>query len=263
MYLADYHLHTNNSFDSKQDIKDLCKKAIAMNLKEVAITDHFSVMKGRGSCGFMDKEKYLREINKCNEIFKGKLIVKRGIELCEPHLNDARLHEEIDFMDLDFVLGSVHNVDNMGMNTFRDNYPKDKLYTRYFEEILKLTKSDNINVIAHMDFIKRYAFEACGYCNVKEHEEILREIFKNIVEGGKGIEVNTSGLRNAVNEALPGKSILTLYKECGGEIITCGSDAHKTEDVGHAILESYEILKELGFKYTFTFDKRKAIAHKL
>ena len=38
---------------------------------------------------------------------------------------------------------------------------------------------------------------------ILENEEMLREIFKSIVSNGKGIEINTSGLRSACNEALP------------------------------------------------------------
>ena len=59
MHLADYHLHTLHSFDSTQSIKDVCDKAIQMSLAEIAITDHFSVIEGKGSCGYMDKAKYV------------------------------------------------------------------------------------------------------------------------------------------------------------------------------------------------------------
>ena len=114
-----------------------------------------------------------------------------------------------------------------------------------------------------MDFIKRYAFNKCGLCDIRKNEEMLREIFKSIVSNGKGIEINTSGLRSACNEALPGIDMLKLYKECGGEIITCGSDAHFTKDVGFHIKESYELLKDLGYKYTYTFKNRQAIGEKL
>ena len=149
------------------------------------------------------------------------------------------------------------------MNTFAEGLDGNDLYERYFEEILLLSKSKNIDVIAHMDFIKRYAFNKCGLCDIRKNEEMLREIFKSIVSNGKGIEINTSGLRSACNEALPGIDMLKLYKECGGEIITCGSDAHFTKDVGFHIKESYQLLKDLGYKYTYTFKNRQAIGEKL
>ena len=248
MHLADYHLHTLHSFDSTQSIKDVCDKAIQMSLAEIAITDHFSVIEGKGSCGYMDKAKYLEDIEKHKELYDGKLIIKRGLEICEPYLTEEKISAEISQMNLDFILGSVHSIDGQGMNTFAEGL---------------LCKSKNIDVIAHMDFIKRYAFNKCGLCDIRKNEEMLREIFKSIVANGKGIEINTSGLRSACNEALPGIDMLKLYKECGGEIITCGSDAHFTKDVGFHIKESYQLLKDLGYKYTYTFKNRQAIGEKL
>ena len=263
MHLADYHLHTLHSFDSTQSIKDVCDKAIQMSLAEIAITDHFSVIEGKGSCGYMDKAKYLEDIEKHKELYDGKLIIKRGLEICEPYLTEEKISTEIYQMNLDFILGSVHSIDGQGMNTFAEGLDGNDLYERYFEEILLLSKSKNIDVIAHMDFIKRYAFNKCGLCDIRKNEEMLREIFKSIVANGKGIEINTSGLRSACNEALPGIDMLKLYKECGGEIITCGSDAHFTKDVGFHIKESYQLLKDLGYKYTYTFKNRQAIGEKL
>lgn len=263
MHLADYHLHTNHSFDSTQTLMDVCNKAVEMSLKEIAITDHFSVIEGRGSYGFMNKEKYLKDIELHKDLFKDKLIIKKGLEICEPHLNEDDIEKEIVNMNLDFILGSIHNIDGKGMNTFAEDLTGNILYERYFQEILNLSKSKHVDVIAHMDFIKRYAFSKCGLCDVKKNEGLLREVFKSIISTGKGIEINTSGLRSACNEALPGIDILKLYKECGGEIITVGSDAHFTKDVGYGIKESYEILRELGYKYTFTFKNRQPHGHKI
>ena len=48
-----------------------------------------------------------------------------------------------------------------------------------------------------------------------------------------------------------------MYKDLGGEIITIGSDAHSAARVGENIENVYELLKELGFKYTFSFINRK------
>ena len=47
-----------------------------------------------------------------------------------------------------------------------------------------------------------------------------------------------------------------MYKDLGGEIITVGSDAHNSERVGENIERTYELLKNLGYKYVFTFEKR-------
>ena len=43
MEVVDYHVHSNNSFDGKNSIEEMCKKAIEINLSEICFTEHFSV----------------------------------------------------------------------------------------------------------------------------------------------------------------------------------------------------------------------------
>ena len=107
--------------------------------------------------------------------------------------------------------------------------------------------------------MKRYAFTTHGNYDFNEYKEIIEQVLNNIIKNGKGIEVNTSTLRGVVNEAMPSVDILKMYHDLGGKIITVGSDAHKVEDVGAGIKESIQVLKDIGFKYIYTFENRKAI----
>lgn len=97
----------------------------------------------------------------------------------------------------------------------------------------------------------------------KYEEEIIREILKTAINDNKGIEVNTSSFRYHLKDTTPSIDILKLYKELNGKIITVGSDAHKKEDLGVHIKETYDFLKDLGFEYVCTFDKMNPIFHKL
>ena len=62
---------------------------------------------------------------------------------------------------------------------------------------------------------------------------------------------------------MPSQNILKLYKELGGEIITIGSDAHRSEHIGYQIPFIQTILKDIGFQHICTFDKMKPSFHKL
>ncbi|XZH79095.1 hypothetical protein ACSW8S_19700 (plasmid) [Clostridium perfringens] len=62
---------------------------------------------------------------------------------------------------------------------------------------------------------------------------------------------------------MPNLDILNLYKSYGGEIITIGSDAHKLDDVSKDILGTYNLLRDIGFKYVFTYNKRNPIPNKI
>ena len=70
-----------------------------------------------------------------------------------------------------------------------------------------------------------------------------------MLANGKGIEINTSGLRSACNEALPGIWYAKVYiKNVVVKSSLVLQIAHFTKDVGFHIKESYELLKDLGYK---------------
>ena len=74
---------------------------------------------------------------------------------------------------------------------------------------------------------------------------------------GKGIEVNTAGLKYGMNDPNPHHDIIKRYLELGGEIITIGSDAHAPEKIGYDFDRAAQVLKECGFEYYTVFKERK------
>lgn len=262
MYLCDYHMHSHNSFDSKATIRENCAEAVKKGIKEICITEHFSLQPYNKSFEFLNFENYLAEIENCRNEFGDKLIIKVGLEVCEPHL-DLKLGEYISNKPIDFVLGSIHNLDNLGLITFMSSNDKETSYSTYFKNVKKVADSPYIDVVAHFDLMKRYAFNKHGKYDFALHRDEIIEALKYIISKGKGIEVNTSTLRSNVNETMPGIDILREYYNLGGEIITVGSDSHNGKDVGAGIEESIKVLKEIGFKNIYTYEKRKPIAKKI
>ena len=92
---------------------------------------------------------------------------------------------------------------------------------------------------------------------MSRYEEIIREIFKTIIYNGKGIEINTSGLRQKYGKPFPEYRFVKMYKELGGELISVGSDAHTVADLGKGVADGAEIAKQAGFKYLCFFKERK------
>lgn len=116
---------------------------------------------------------------------------------------------------------------------------------------------NKFDCIAHLDLVKRYGSLYGIKINLMLYEEELKEIFKILIENGKGIEINTSGLRQTAKSCLPDLDIVKFYKQLGGEIITVGSDSHYAMDVGKGIHYGIEIAKNAGFKYMTIFRERK------
>ena len=78
-------------------------------------------------------------------------------------------------------------------------------------------------------------------------------------EKGRGMEVNTYRGRTLEDW----RPILAMFRACGGEIVTVGSDAHVPTGVGKGIPEAYELIREAGFSYVAGYHRRKPVFHKI
>ncbi len=257
MDLIDYHLHTNNSFDSSANMEDICRLAVEKQIKEICFTEHFSVNPLVPTYGHLNFEKYFTEINDCQNKFVDSLVIRAGIELCEPHLLMGKFAEALQPQNIDFILGSVHNVNNQKLRDVLKEHDT-KSFQLYFEELYKMVAIADIDVIAHLDLINRYAFKEFGFYKFDEFKSLIQQILTKAIDRNIGIEINTSGLRGGLKQTLPSIEVLKLYHDLGGEILTIGSDSHFVDHVGANIQDAYSLASECGFKYIFKFNKRIA-----
>jgi histidinol-phosphatase (PHP family) len=259
MYLYDYHTHSVNSTDGKDEIKDLCINAVSKGLMEIAISDHFEPTKGNESYPAYKAEKYFAEIQEAREFCSSKIKIKTAVELGQPHLFPEYSLNLINTHKYDYVLASAHKMEN---NTDFSEliYHEENMdfnCLKYLAELHVLAEWNNFDCIGHLDLVKRYAANYNTRACLMNYREYLEEVLKIIIHNGKGIEVNTSGLRHASKECMPDLDIVSLYYQLGGEIITVGSDAHAAEDVGKGIGDAINIIKNAGFNYLTVFSGRE------
>ncbi|MGM9928660.1 MAG: histidinol-phosphatase HisJ family protein [Bacillus sp. (in: firmicutes)] len=262
MYLMDYHHHSRHSFDSTASLEDICQTAIQRGIKEICFTEHYSVNPLAPTFGHMVFETYISNIEKCRQRFQPQLSIKMGIELCEPHHSREEYHKILSALPIDFILGSVHNIHNDKLRKVIEEQGENA-NSLYFSEVYEMIQTADIDVIAHLDLIKRYSQNVYGIYDFSKHQDILTAILEKAIERQIGIEINTSGLRSSLHETLPSPQLLRLYKQLGGEILTIGSDSHSAETVGSHLHEAYILAKECGFSHIYKFEKRKPIAVEL
>lgn len=266
MYLSDYHIHSKFSGDSEEELELIFETAIKKGLKEVAITDHLDLdYPGDKSVFDLDFKKYIKTLKEYRERYKGRLEIKIGIELgLQPHLKKNKvLNEILCSKEIDFIIGSTHCVRGKELDEKGFFFGKTKLesHKAYFKEVYQNIKSfDGFSVCGHLDFIKRYGreyFEDYKKINYEEHGEIIDKILRTLIEKEMGLEVNTSGCRYGSSESTPNEYILRRYSELGGKIITLGSDAHRSEDIGNGLDKAFKLLKKCGFNNYSIFNKKK------
>lgn len=273
MILVDCHTHTENSPDAQDSIFALCDRAMELGLLALAVTehceadkyyslDHYNVVPAEyDSYNFKEYfEKAMASNMEAKERYDGRLNFISGIELGQA-THDFEVAEKIVFdKRLDFVIGSMHQLPNHDDFAFINYEGMDikALQGKYFEEVLKLSKWGKFDVLGHLTYTLRYIEGNAGIkVDMQPFEEIIREIFKVIIQSGKGIEINTSGLRQKYGKSFPDLNYVKLYRELGGEILTIGSDSHRTVDLAKGVKEGIEIAKQAGFKNICYFKERK------
>ncbi|WJY27885.1 histidinol-phosphatase HisJ family protein [Sporosarcina trichiuri] len=251
--MFDYHMHTYHSADCRAEPGQMAEAAVAKGLTEICFTDHVDYDYPDPAFVFdFDKTAYRNEIEVLSERFKGVCKVKRGVEIgVQPHLL-GQYEQLVQEEQFDFIICSVHTVRRSDLHSraiFGELGAEDA-FEAYYSDLYKCVKEFSAySVLGHADLIKRYADRVPN----ADYRGILQDIFKTIVPKGKGIEINTSGTRYGLPSAMPSPDILKLYKQCGGEVLTIGSDAHRPEDVGYEVKKSLELARDIGFRYVAAF----------
>lgn len=274
MNLIDCHTHTQFSMDSDADINLCIKKAMDIGLSAYAITDHCECSTWYPETHYTNRENFdyfnysqdfdnsISAITELKEKYKKFNLIcgvemgqaTQDIEVAEKIMSDERL---------DFIIGSVHQVRNE-KDFYYINYENmsiDEIYNlleRYFLEVYELCKLNCFDVLGHLTYCLRYMKCRNDICpDISRFDEIIAESFRLLARNGKGIEINTSGIRQGFGNCFPSIKYVKLFRDVGGEILSVGSDAHLPEDIGKNISDALETAKAVGFTHLCYFKKRK------
>ncbi|MDE6730579.1 MAG: histidinol-phosphatase HisJ family protein [Oscillospiraceae bacterium] len=261
MPLLDCHTHTKFSPDSDADPLRMYNRAKEIGLKVWAITDHVELCRYYSQDFYQTEPRNEEDFFDYRSIFENSvsenyqmqyknLIFCNGIELGEPNA-DFQLAEKL-YQDqrLDFVIASLHELPDYLDFYFLDYQQENirELLEQYFAILLEITKHNCYDVLGHLTYPVRYLAEAGIAISMQDYRDCIAEILKSVISHGKGIELNTSGYRQAYGKPFPDEELLRLYRDLGGKILTFGSDAHCPEDLGKGIPEGMALAKACGFE---------------
>jgi len=263
--LCDFHVHTCMSSDSDADIDRVIQAAIRLGMTHLCITDHHDIdykYKSEELKFLLDSQQYYQTLSKYREKYKGQINLLIGVEMgLQPHIK-KETDGFLSSVPLDFVIGSSHVIN--GIDPYYEDiwkkYNTKQVMQMYFENIFSnLEVHDNFDVYGHLDYAIQYAREKDRDYSYKKYKNIIDSILIKIIKMGKGIEINSSGLRKGLKSTLPCFEIIEQYYRLGGEIITVGSDAHIPQDVGADFDRVKDLLIEAGFRHYNLFIGRKPV----
>lgn len=260
--MFDYHVHTEFSGDCSVDMASIVERAVKDGLDEICFTDHLDIDSTEGSDDFVfSSEAYEKRILSLREIYGKDISIKMGVEVgIQPHV----LKETSEFVksaSFDFALASMHGCKGLDfyIGDYFKKYTTEEAIQHYYEEFASMLETfKDYAVLGHLDIYKRYHPESMKV-PFNKYNHLVERVLKQVIKDGKGIEINTSGLRGNIKEALPSWEIVELYKELGGEIITLGSDSHGADCLCANFEEVLRGLKERKFRNIYRFEKFKPV----
>lgn len=270
MYCSDYHLHTHISSDSPASLEEQARSALEAGLQELCVTDHWNLLDQHGNPlpHTRDWTASIDQVRQVREQFGKQLEIRLGIEVGNGEIDPEGVREGLAQAGeaLDFVIGSLHNMSlgSGGIGIFTTakqcQHIEDgiALLDDYVDTLTTLAATDTFDVMGHVIYPLRY-LPSQWQLTLDPYEEQLRSLFRTLAQSGRGIEFNTTQ-GHTIGEWTP---ILKLYRECGGEIITIGSDAHRVGQVGSGFADAAALLKSLDFRWYTTYRSRKPQFHPL
>ena len=276
MKLIDCHTHTQFSVDSEADLGMCAERANRLGLAAYAVTDHCECNSWYPAEHYSDgddmhdsyryKDCFLDSVaavTALKEKYNGKLNLICGVEMGQPQAApEAAAFINADER-VDFIIGSLHQIRGEKDFYYIDytDLGTDKIYDlleRYFTELNEMCRTNSFDVLGHLTYCLRYMKQRHGIePDISRFDDIIADSFRTLAQNGKGIEINTSGLRQGFGETFPNLRYTKLFREMGGEIISVGSDAHTAEDIGKNVRDGIEIAKAAGFTRIAYFKKRQ------
>jgi len=283
MNLIDCHTHTQFSVDSEADINECVRRAAELGLAAYAITDHCECNAWYPEEHYSAKEKEVLDtfdyandfeasvsaVTALKEKYAGKLNLICGTELGQI-LHDKEVAEKVNAdKRLDFIIGSNHQI--FGEKDFYyldyEKMSMDDIYAlleQYFKEVAEMCRTGLFDVLGHITYCLRYMKQRSGIeADISRFDDIIAESFRTLAQNGKGIEINTSGLRQGFGATFPDLKYTKMFRELGGEILSVGSDSHTVADIGADVQAGAEIAKAAGFTHLTYFKERKPVFVKI
>ncbi len=187
------------------------------------------------------------------------LPVKLGLEVDFQRGREQQVLDLIAPYPWDFLIGSVHLIG--GWDFVRRDAGEELrrrgievAWRQYFELETALAASGMVDVLAHVDVIKKVG--------LRPAPEVIAELGRSVVAAaaasGVAVEVSSAGLRRASQEIFPAPALLAMFGAAGVPI-TLASDAHIAEDAawGHDLVVA--AARVAGYTSYLRFSSRERI----
>lgn len=243
--MKDLHIHIERGQYNREWIEKFIDKAVEMELDEINLLEHTIRITDFHPCfeqvreynhyqkrWFDGKQKQAHTLDEYKALIdeiRGidyPVKVNFGLEVCWFEQHEEFIRNMLSDRYFDYVLGSVHWIDNWTFNQRKYQWlgrDVNSIYKRYYEMSNTLVESGIFDIIAHPDLIRCHSLYP-DYDLMQTYLDLCENIKKHNVM----LEINTSN-GYGIN-----RDFMKIAKN-SGVVLCTGSDAHRPEDVGRNI----------------------------
>ena len=232
-----------------------CQRAIEIGLPAIAFTEHADhVPDVHPTLRPLDIHSYHAEVERCRAKFPS-LRIMSGVELGEPHRFPAQTAAVLAAGPLDRVLGSVHCFEHRGrlmdasqLGGLRVADVTEAVRAYFLETLAVVESSQPFEVLAHLDYPKRYWPHAELRYREEDYEDEIRAVLQGAAARGAALELNTTRGAEPERGLCPGPTVLRWWVETGGRALSFGSDSHEPGKIALGFQLAAELAEGCGFK---------------
>ncbi len=270
MKLYDQHLHSKYSFDSRTNPEDNVLRAIDRGLAGLTFTEHFDTDPAEWPACVYDDASYSQALDELRETYGTDIFIGKGIEVDYAPGREDFILRFLETHKFDLVMLSVHRFghDPIHHKNNWQNWDVSHGTRRYLQTVVEAVRwcahirdqhGRVFDVLGHLDLVKRYTHRFFNRVDVDPCDDLITEILQVCLEADLTPEMNTSTLRQGLDEPMPALATIQRYVELGGMSVSLGSDAHRADDIGANFDKAIDILRKAKVPSLATFEQRKRV----
>ncbi len=239
------------------------ERAIEAGLTELGFSDHLFMYwlppeRRDPELGMAEWEHdfYIEDVERCRRQYSRDISIRLATEADFIPGHEAELETILRRYDWDYVIGSVHFVEDWGFDDARyasgfSAWDIDALYARYFDLVGASAETGLFDTIGHADLVKKF-----GHRPTADQSEAYARLAARFSRAGVCVEVNTAGLRKPVGEIYPHPDLLAARRAAGVQT-TVGSDAHAPHEVAADLAAAGELMRQVGYQTFVKYAARR------
>ncbi len=264
----DAHVHSHFSYDADPaaTLDAVCESAIAKGITHLALTDHYDINAVLDGIYTYNVSAAKAAVEDAKEKYGNLLTLSWGIELGSatqyPKAADTFLSKH----KFETIVGSTHYMtgcDDFAYWDMKNITHEDfsEAFLLYLAELTRMCELGHSDILAHITYPVRYFIRAGHQFDLSFCRDELANLLNTAIDHGMLLEVNTSGYRQGMGSPLPDATVISLYKDLGGRLISIGSDAHTPADIGANYKETEDLLRSLDMNKIAFIQNRSILTY--